>query len=80
MTRAAPSEPKRCAAFEPLYDIDPHTGGTIEIFYADWIVTGMRGAGWFHWTCKPGLVPHWPPSGPFATAYRAYCDALGSFK
>ena len=80
MTRAVPSDLKRRAAYEPLYDIDPHSGATIELFHADRVLAGMRGAGWFWWTCKPGLVPAWPPIGPFGSSYRAYRDALGSFE
>jgi hypothetical protein len=79
MTRAAPSEPKRCAAFEPLYDIDPHTGATIEIFWADRVLAksfGIRGAGWLWWSCPRGDVPG-QPNGPFGTSYRAYQDAQG---
>ena len=35
MARAVISDPKRRTAFEPLYDIDPQTGASVEIFYAD---------------------------------------------
>jgi hypothetical protein len=39
------------AAHEPLYDIDPQTGATIEVFYADRSLEtfGRCGAGWFWW-------------------------------
>jgi len=80
MTRAITAEPNRRGAHEPLYDTDPRTVMTIEVFYADHLLAGMRAAGWFWWTCKPGLVPAWPPIGPFSTAYQAYRDALGSFE
>jgi hypothetical protein len=75
--------PKRTASerhpkFEPLYDLDRRTGAVVEVFYADRVLTGMRGEGFFWWSCKPGHVPEWPPVGPFATAYRAYRDAMGS--
>jgi hypothetical protein len=76
--KAVASDPQRHPKYEPLYDVDPCTGATIEIFFADHVFAGMKGAGWFHWTCKPGLVPDWPPNGPFATSYSAYRDALGS--
>jgi hypothetical protein len=72
----AVSDPQRRPNYEPLYDVDSHTGATIEVFYADHILTGMRSAGWHWWSCKPGSLPEWPPNGPFATRYRAYCDAL----
>ena len=35
MARAVISDPKRRTAFEPLYDLDPQTGASVEIFYAD---------------------------------------------
>jgi len=61
---------------EPLYDIHPDTGATIEVFYANRVFAGLSGPGWFWWTCKPGFLPEWPPVGPFGTSYRAYRDAL----
>ena len=72
------TKPERHPKFEPLYDTDPRTGATIEVFYADRMLAGMRRAGWHWWTCKPGGVPQWPPTGPFPTAYRAYCHAFTS--
>ena len=80
MKRAVPSEPKRCPAFEPLYEVDQCTGATIEIFFADRVLSGMKGAGWHWWICKLGDVPEWPPHGPFATSYSAYRDAMGSLR
>jgi len=71
------SDPQRRPNHEPLYDVDPRTGATIEVFYGERVLTGMRGPGWFHWTCKSGHVPEWPPAGPFATSYSAYRDAMG---
>ena len=37
------------AAHEPLYDIDPRTGSSIEVFFADRTMEtfGRCGAGWF---------------------------------
>ena len=32
--------------------------------------------GWFWWTCQSGCLPEGEPSGPFATSYAAYRDAL----
>jgi hypothetical protein len=80
MTLTFNSDPKRRAGYEPLYDTDPSTGAKIELFFADRLLTGMKGAGWHWWSCKPGGLPEWPPNGPFPTAYRAYCDAVASFK
>ena len=64
--------------FEPLYDIDPRTGATIEVFFGDRPLAqsfGAGGAGWFWWTCRSGCLPDEPPIGPFATSYLAYRDA-----
>ena len=69
------SDPKRRTAYEPLYDIDPQTGASVEIFYADHPLAtsfGTRDAGWFWWACQPGCLPDSPPIGPFATSYGAY--------
>jgi hypothetical protein len=68
----------RRAAFEPLYDIHPQTGATIEVFYADRTLAasfGVRGPAWLWWSCKQGVAPH-KPAGPFATSYSAYRDAI----
>ena len=76
------SDPQRRPAYEPLYDIDPRTGATIEIFWADRVLAGsfgMRGAGWVWWSCQRGSLPG-QPIGPFGTSYLAYRDALGSFE
>jgi hypothetical protein len=68
----------RSAKFEPIYDVDPITGGTIEVFFADHVFDGMRG-GWHWWKSgSPGGVPDWPPNGPFGTSYCAYRDAVRS--
>ena len=80
MTWAGTSDAQRRPQFEPLYDVDPHTGATIEVFFGDHVLDGMRGEGWFWWSCNPGCVPDWPPIGPFGTSYRAYRDALRGFK
>ena len=74
MARAVISDPKRRTAYEPLYDIDPQTGASVEIFYADRALATSFGtrSGWFWWRCKPGSLPEVPPIGPFATSYAAY--------
>jgi hypothetical protein len=71
---------ERCAINEPLYDIDPRTGDSVEIFYADSALAKSFGTrpGWFHWSCQSGSVPDRLPTGPFPTSYRAYRAALGS--
>ena len=42
---------KQCARREPLYDINPQTGVSIEVLYADRALEsfGRRGAGLFWW-------------------------------
>ena len=59
---------------EPLYEIDPRSGATIEIFYADDVLAKSFGTcvGWFFWSCLPGCLPEIPPVGPFTSSYRAY--------
>jgi hypothetical protein len=68
----------RHPGYKPLYDIDPRTGATIEVFYVDWMLAasfGMGGVGWYFWSCWPGCRPG-RPTGPFGTSYAAYRDAL----
>jgi hypothetical protein len=68
------------AAHEPLYDIDPQTGATIEVFYADRSLEtfGRCGAGWFWWPRRRGCSPDGSPTGPFATGYAAYRHAMNA--
>ena len=76
MARAVISNTGR-AACEPLYDFDPQTGASIEVFYADRVLAqsfGMHSAGWFWWACQPGCLPDGSPTGPLATCYAAYCN------
>src|SRR6266403_5778575 len=65
---------------EPLFDVHPRTGATIEIFYADRALEtfGRCGAGWFYWSRRRGFAPDGPATGPFATSYSAYHHALGT--
>ena len=63
MARSAISDPKRRTAYEPLYDIDPQTGASVEIFYADRAIAtsfGTSGIGWF-WSV---------PSAPYCRTGR----------
>jgi hypothetical protein len=63
---------------QPLFDIHPVTGASIEVFYAEGLATFGRGggAGWFWWPRRRGFAPDGPAHGPFATSYRAFRDAL----
>lgn len=69
---------KQRVAHESLYDINPRTGATIEVFYADRALEtfGWQGAGWFWWARRRGHSPAGPAKGPFATRYAAYRDAM----
>ena len=74
MARAVISDAKRRTAYEPLYDTDPQTGASVEVFYADCALAKSFGrvGGWFWWACRPACLPESPPIGPFATSYAAY--------
>jgi hypothetical protein len=49
MAPRAPSNPRQRARHEPLFDVYPWTGASIEVFYADRALEtfGRRGSGWF---------------------------------
>jgi hypothetical protein len=72
----------RYAAFEPLYETDPRTGGTVEVFYAHRVLAESfgAGAGWFWWVWPTGGLPEGRPNGPFATSYRAYFEAMAGLR
>jgi hypothetical protein len=62
---------------EPLYDVDPRTGDSVEVFYADRVLAASfraLDAGWFWWSCQSGSLPQDLPVGPFGTSYAAYRD------
>jgi hypothetical protein len=65
---------------EPIYDIVPETGVSIEVFYTDHTLEtfGRRGAGWFWWTRRRRSSPDCSATGPFPTSYSAYRHALGT--
>jgi hypothetical protein len=66
--------------YEPLYDIDPETGVSIEVFYSDRTLEtfGRGGAGWFWWPRRRGYSPDGPATGPFASRYTAYRHAMNT--
>ena len=70
--------PGQQARREPLYDTDPRTGVSMEVFYADRTLEtfGRGGAGWFWWSRRRGCSPVGSPTGPFPTSYSAYRNAL----
>jgi hypothetical protein len=51
------SNPRQRVAQEPLFDVDPRTGISIEVFYADRALEtfGRCGAGWFWWSRRQGF-------------------------
>ena len=64
---------------EPLFDIHPMTGASIEVFFADRLATfGTGGAGWFWWSRRRGCSRDGSPTGPFATSYAAYRHAIST--
>jgi hypothetical protein len=79
MVPLAPVSRQR-AAHEPFYDINPWTGISIEVFYSDRTLEtfGRCGAGWFYWARRRGFSPAAPATGPFATSYSAYRQAMNA--
>ncbi len=67
---------------EPLYDINPRTGASIEVFYMDRTLEtfGRCGAAWFWWPRRRGAAPEGARTGPFATCYAAYRHAMTTGK
>jgi hypothetical protein len=65
---------------EPLYDIVPETGVSIEVFFSDRTLEtfGRSGAGWFWWPRRRGYSPVGTAYGPFATSYAAYRHAMNT--
>ena len=72
------SNSKQCARREPIYDINLQTGTSFEVFYADRTLEtfGRGGGGWFWWSRQRGSAPEGPATGPFATSYAAYRNAI----
>jgi hypothetical protein len=50
---------KQRAAHEPLYDINPATGASFEVFYSDrtLVTFGRGGSGWFWWSRRRDFSP-----------------------
>ena len=78
--QALVSNPRQRAVHEPLYDINPLTGASIEVFYSDQTLEtfGRGGSGWFWWPRRPGFAPDGPAQGPFPTSYSAYRHAVNT--
>jgi hypothetical protein len=67
----APASAPQRPWLEPLFDIDPLTGVSIEVFYTDRTLEtfGRGGAGWFWWPRRRGCSPDGSP-------HRAVRDKL----
>jgi hypothetical protein len=76
----APSNLRQRGRHEPLFDVDPRTGASFEVFYWDRTLEtfGKYGAGWFWWSRRRGFSPNGPATGPFATSYAAYRHAMNA--
>lgn len=80
MIPEAPSDTRQRAGREPIFDLHPQTGASIEVFYADRALEtfGRAGSGWFWWSRRPGFAPDGLAAGPFATSYAAYRHAMST--
>ena len=67
----------QCFAHEPLYDIDPRTGASIEVFYADRTLEtfGRYGAGWF-WCSRQRGYPPWGEPTDLPYELRMICSRV----
>jgi hypothetical protein len=76
------STDRRRQRHEPIFDVDPVTNISIEVFYADRTLEtfGRSGAGWFWWPRRRGFTPDGPALGPFPTSYAAYRHAMNAIK
>ena len=74
----APASCPQRSRRDPLFDLHPQTGISIEVFYSDLTLEtfGRGGAGWFWWPRRRGCSPEGPATGPFATDYAAYRNAI----
>ena len=68
-----PQAPRQHARHEPLYDINPRTGVSIEVFYMDRTMEtfGRCGAGWFWWPRRRGCSPE--GAGDWPVRYELRC-------
>jgi hypothetical protein len=78
MIPQAPPNLGRRARHEPLFDLQPLTGTSIEVFYANRTLEtfGKCGGGWYWWPRRRGGSPDGRATGPFATSYAAYRHAM----
>ena len=71
---------RRNLKFAPLFDVDPVTRASIEVFYADRTLEtfGREHSGWFWHVRRPAHAPEGPTTGPFPSSYSAYRNAVSS--
>ena len=71
------SDGSASTAFEPLFEINPQTGATVEVFFADRALEtfGRCGAGWFWCARRRGYLAG-SAQGPFAMRYAASRHAM----
>lgn len=74
----APQMPSNPRQREPLFDVHPRTGASIEVFFADRSLETFDrlGSGWFWWSRRRGFSPDGPATGPFTMSYAAYRNAF----
>jgi hypothetical protein len=72
----------RLQKYEPLFEIHPISGASIEVFYADAKLAtfGRGGIGWFWQVRQRGFAPQGTVSGPFPTSYSAYRNAMSALE
>ena len=73
--------PRQCARHDPIFDVHPQTGVSFEVFYSDRTLEtfGGAGGGWFWSSRQRRSSPEGPATGPFATSYAAYRNALETY-
>ncbi len=60
--------------YAPLFDTDPMTGASIEVFSADGLV--RQGWRWMVLVAAPGRFCAGKATGPFPSSYSAYRHAM----
>ena len=70
--------PGQRARREPLFDVHPQSGATIEVFYADRTMEtfGRCGAGWYWWTAN-AVMRRWIDSWPYLHELLGVSICLG---
>ena len=74
------SPSRQRARYEPLYEVDPRTGVSIQVLYMDRTLEtfGRCGTGWFWWPRRRDRSPEGAATGPFPTSYAAFRHAVNT--